>query len=114
MDSIFATESSSGSNPNMGTDPTRMPTYTKVVDSLPLNKRQTRIMGWETKYKTEWRWRFIQFNDGKRERFVVETSYQSCDGQRMYLNKFGSWVESTVDSIYDNYVTEVYYYYSMS
>lgn len=85
-------------------------TYTNILETIPDNKMEKRLDNWKNKYKTEWRWRFLKFDD----RHVVEISYiDSTSSKRLYFNKFGEWVTRDVPIMYDQYIDKVYYAYTV-
>lgn len=84
-------------------------TYTVVYDSIPDHTNSVPIKGWEKKYLVEWRWRFLQSDDRK----VVEISYQNKNNERYYMSKYGEWVKRNIPDIYDKFVIEEYYYYTI-
>lgn len=83
-------------------------TYTMILESIPETKTKEKLDNWKKKYKTEWRWRFLTFNNKK----VVEISYSDHRDKRYYCDKTGNWVLYNVSDIYDPYVTEIYYVYT--
>ncbi len=86
-------------------------TYTNVMEIIPEGYVTERVLNWSKNYKTEWRWRFLKFNN----RFVVEVSYlNSCNVlDRYYCNKYGQWINNVdADTNYDKYVVEIYYVYT--
>lgn len=85
-------------------------TYTNIKEIIPDNYLTKQINFWHDIYKTEWRWRFLKFNN----RHVLELSYVNADdcNNRYYCNKFGEWVNNIVVSPeYDKFIDEVYYVY---
>lgn len=62
------------------------------------------------KDKIEWRWRIFKFPHKNNE--VIEISFKKASENRLYINKFGDWVESNVDPIYDNFVVRCFYHYT--
>lgn len=84
-------------------------TLTNIIDVIPKNYTTIPIKGWKSSKNTEWCWRILEFNDRK----VVEISYMKNDSdKRTYFNRFGEWVERTIDQVYDKFVTATYYYYT--
>jgi len=86
-------------------------TYTELINNIPKNSVKTPIEGWQSKYTTEWRWRFLKFIEDKVMRHVVEISYMKMDGPRMFLDEYGEWIEKEIDPVYDRCVQEAYYVY---
>jgi hypothetical protein len=86
-------------------------TYTNIMESIPENHYDKPLKFWNKKYSTEWKWRFLRIKNNKVERYVVEISYTK-NGKQFYFNKFGEWVESKVDSVYDQFVEKEYYVYT--
>jgi hypothetical protein len=85
-------------------------TYTSILESIPENKVNNPIQNWQTKYKTEWRWRFLKFDN----RHVVEISYLDRNSNvRMYFNKYGKWVNESVAKVYNQYIDKEYYAYTI-
>lgn len=85
-------------------------TYTNVLETIPDDSYEERLNDWRKKYKMEWRWRFLEFPNG---RLTAEISALAFDeDQRLYFNRHGQWVKRVVDPIYDSYVKKEYYYYS--
>jgi hypothetical protein len=84
-------------------------TVTCVLNTIPNQAVTDRLTNWKQSMKTEWRWRFLEF-DGRR---TVEISYETADSdKRLYFNKFGEWVERNVPTEYDKYVIQTFYYYN--
>jgi hypothetical protein len=84
-------------------------TYTNILQTIPPNKVTDRNIELLNNGKTEWRWRFLKFEN----RFVTEISYLKKDmSNRLFFNKNGQWIEREIDPIYDEYVVETYYYYT--
>jgi hypothetical protein len=76
-------------------------------------------------HMVEMRWRFLHIpvehlnmtptknNKGdKTVQKIVEMSRKKPDSPREYLNKQMKWVISEVDSLFDQYVTEQYFFYT--
>lgn len=86
-------------------------TYTSVIESIPENKLEKPIPEWQTKYKVEWRWRFLK--DGQRH--VVEISYVDKKNikDRLYFNKYGQWIKQNIGPEYDQFVVKEYYVYTL-
>jgi len=84
-------------------------TYTDIINNIPdgyLNKRNEKLL---KNCKCEFRWRFFKLPNDK---FSVEISkYYPNNNKRLYFNKFGKWVEDTLDPVYDEFVDKEYYYY---
>ena len=59
---------------------------------------------------TEWRWRIFEIPTKKNQ--LIEISYKKPTENRMYTNKSGDWVESTVDEKFDEFVIMEFYAYS--
>lgn len=88
-------------------------TYTHIMESIPENYLEQSINNWKSKYNTEWRWRILKFFNDKKEKHVVEISYMKANSnKRIYFNRFGEWVERTIDPIFDQYVIKQYYVYN--
>ena len=108
---VFVTQS------EMDTDISGKLTYTCILDSIPENKLDKPITDWQKTYKTEWRWRFLElyyeFGDTTRKKTVVEISKQTGN-KRLYMNRYGDWVERTVDPVFDKFVIQEYYVYTSS
>ncbi len=96
-----------------------MITYTEFIDSIPADRHEVPIIDWQKHYKTEWRWRFLKFPVGSRDgresdRHVIEISYVNASSpNRVYLNRYGEWVERKVDSIFDDYVAKSFFVYTV-
>ena len=85
-------------------------TYTDVMEAIPKNSLKISLNNWQSDYQTEWRWRFLKFNDDKK---VIEISYiNNKSNKRIYYNQLGKWVERYLDPIFNQYVIEQYYYYT--
>jgi hypothetical protein len=95
-------------NSELSDDMTGRITVTSVLNTIPKQAVTNQIADWKQTMKTEWRWRFLQFDDAQS----VEISYETSDGKRMYFNKFGEWVERDVPDDYDKYVIKTFYYYN--
>lgn len=83
-------------------------TVTNILEMMPGDTLKKPIPNWENEYKTEWRWRFLDLTPEKQ---VLELSYIT-NGQRLYFNRYGQWVERNIDPIYDKYVKDEYYFYT--
>ena len=84
-------------------------TYTNILNIIPDGSMKQQLNNWEKKFKTEWRWRFLKFDN----RSVVEISFIKNDNiKRVYFNRYGKWVEREIDPLFDKFVDEVYYYYT--
>jgi hypothetical protein len=87
-------------------------TYTSFLETIPHDKRENPLLNWKNKYKTEWRWRFLLLK-GDKNRDVIEISYiKNNSDKRIYINKYGVWVERVVDPIFDQFVKQQYFYYT--
>lgn len=66
--------------------------------------------------KVEMRWRFLHLpfkrNDETRVKKVVEISRLRPNKPREYLTKHLTWVTTTVDPLFDQFVVESYYCYA--
>jgi hypothetical protein len=80
--------------------------YNDVKAVIPKNSLLIPIDENSRSNKIEYRWRFIEFNGNKS----VEIS-RSIDKNREYINKEGEWVKRYIDSKFDKFVKESYYYY---
>jgi len=89
-------------------------TYTNIMESIPENYLEQPIINWKQKYKTEWRWRILKFStENEEKKYVVEISYMKYNSnKRIYFNRFGEWVERTIDPIFDQFVIKQYYVYN--
>lgn len=88
--------------------------FSNVMETIPTDARTEKLpyKTWKNKYKSEWRWRFMDFDNGKSS---VEISYITPNNpSRLYYNNKGEWVERDISSVYDDYVSKTYYYYSTS
>jgi len=84
-------------------------TVTCVLNTIPEQAVTDRLTDWKQKMNTEWRWRFLEFDDRK----TVEISYETSDSdKRLYFNKFGEWVTREVPIEYDKYVIKTFFYYN--
>ena len=84
-------------------------TYTNIIETIPDNKIETQLTNWKKKYKTEWRWRFLFL----KNKDVIEISYlKNNSNKRIYFNRYGQWVERTIDPIFDLFVKKKYYFYT--
>lgn len=108
QNSIFISQSS-GSNDISGKI-----TFTNIMNVIPKDSYEKPIDNWRKENKTEWRWRFLEIpNDKKNIRKVIEISYMNSDSnKRIYFNRYGEWVERNVDPIFDRFVKKQHYYYS--
>ncbi len=82
-------------------------TYTNILETIPKKSQKQPTPDWKKDYSYEWRWRFLEM----KGKYILELSRQDRDDNRMYFNKYGEWVKKKVNSLYDNYVVEEYYYY---
>lgn len=62
------------------------------------------------KNKTEWRWRLFKFPD--RDNKIMEISYNKPNEKRMYIDKYGKWINSEIGNEFDKFVTDQYYTYT--
>jgi hypothetical protein len=114
--SIFMTTNSVNTNTNNSVfmttnseDISGKITYTSILETVPENRRETSLDNWKSKGKTEWRWRFLEFEN----RSTVEISFmKSISDQRNYFTKQGSWIIRDVPKEYDDYVVKQFFYYS--
>ena len=84
-------------------------TYTNILETIPNNRSDIPLDDWRSKNKTEWRWRFLEFNN----KSTVEISYLKYNtNQRQYFAKSGSWITRQVPNVYDDYVVKQFFYYS--
>ena len=89
-------------------------TFTNIMNSIPENKVDKPVKNWQDKFGTEWRWRFLKIKTiDNKEKDVVEISYQKKNSpKRIYFNRYGSWIETMVDQLYDQFVVKEYFVYS--
>ena len=82
--------------------------YENIIKSIPYPYYLEKQV--DKKDMIETRWRFLKINNKN----VVEISRKKPNEQREYLtnNTNSDWVKKDVDSVYDNFVIEKYYYYS--
>ena len=105
-DNIFVTQEELSKN----TDLSGKVSYTNILDTIPNNCEKKPLLDWQKNWKTEWRWRFLKFEN---DRIIVEISYLLCNkNKRIYFNKKAEWIETYIDPVYDEYVIDEYYYYS--
>jgi len=85
-------------------------TATSILNTIPKNATTKKLDNWEKDMSTEWRWRFLEFNNKR----TVEISYlkNKPNSERLYYNKFGEWVRRDVPEEYDEFVIKVFYYYN--
>jgi len=84
-------------------------TYTDIVKTIPNGHVYEQITDWKNKYKTEWRWRFLDLDEHRR---VVEISkIDNNTTDRLYYTN-GEWYKRDIDAIYDNCVVKLIYYYT--
>ncbi len=83
-------------------------TRTCILDTIPKTATNEPIEDWEKTNNTEWRWRFLEYNN----KMIVEISYRNKNKNRMYCNKYGKWVERDVPKDYDKFVVKEFYYYN--
>lgn len=90
--------------------------YKSIISTIPVNSYSEPQL--DKSDKIEIRWRFLNIplnsNNGQNIRFknVVEISRKKPNGNREYINKNMKWIETTVDSSYDEFVSKQYYYYT--
>jgi|SRR5271170_4016200 len=84
---------------------------TLVLETVPKNSLDKALENWEsttTKYNTEWRWRFLEFDNNLK----IEISYKIKNSPRVYCTKSGDWEIRDISEIYDKYVVSSHYYYN--
>jgi hypothetical protein len=79
-----------------------------IRDTIPKDSYKTPQVELR-KNKIEWRWRFLKIN-GKE--YVEMSSLLPNKSDRTYANQFGKWKEKNIDPEFDQYVTEIFYYYA--
>jgi hypothetical protein len=86
-------------------------TYTDILGTIPPNSSEfpKESNEWKNNKLTEWRWRFLQFNNFKT---VEISSLKYNNNTRLYFNNKGNWVYRTVPKVYDDYVIKEFYYYT--
>ena len=88
--------------------------YSNVMETIPEKSTHIKLSykEWSRKFKYEWRWRFLEFEN---DISVVEISYISTNSSvRLYYNNKGEWVERDIQNVYDDYVSKTYYHYTNS
>jgi len=85
--------------------------YEQILKTIPEGSHTEPQMQ-DSNTKIELRWRFLNIPINGQIKKVVEISKQEPNKQREYLNKYQKWVTQTIDPIFDQYVTQQYYYYS--
>ena|SRR3989304_6673604 len=83
-------------------------TMTTIMDTIPKDHLKKPLENWEKEFNVEYRWRFLEFPNNKN---TVEISYTKKGEERIYFNRKGEWVKREVDPIYNQFVTDSYYYY---
>ena len=84
--------------------------YQQVKESIPTDSQTTPLKNWNILNKMEWRWRFM---DLPNERHIVEISRMTPFSiNREYVKSNGEWVFRNISCVYDDYVTEQYYFYT--
>lgn len=78
-----------------------------LTESIPVNAQSSPDDNL-AKNNVEWRWRFIKINNKE----FVEISHKKPNSARLYINKFGDWVERKIDPEFDKYVAKQFYSYS--
>lgn len=79
-----------------------------VLNSIPKNHvliRNNELL----KIKAEWRWRIFKFPTKKNE--VIEISFKNPNKKRLFINKFGEWVETEISKEFDPFVIKEYFCY---
>ena len=97
-------------SPEQNINPTSEKSLSKknIFDNIPQNAQK--IENPELRQtKTEWRWRIFSFPHKKNE--VIEISFQKPNNERLYIDKNGNWIPYNLDNIYDQFVTDIFYYY---
>ena len=85
-------------------------TYEEIKQSIPKEASTKPKQDWVDLGMMEWRWRFLTL---PMDRKVVEISrISSFSSHREYVKENGRWVNRKVPSVFDDYVTEEYYYYT--
>lgn len=80
--------------------------FKKIIPKSYSNKKNDKLRN----HMTEWRWRIYNINNKK----YTEISMMEPKKKRLYLNKYKKWTEENIEPIYDKYIIQEYYYYSIS
>ena len=90
-------------------------TMTNIMEIIPPGSIKEQIKDWKKIYTVEWRWRFLEFDADGDTRKIVEISrirYNQDEKNRLYFNRYGQWVNRTIDPIYDKCVTSQLFFYT--
>ena len=80
--------------------------YASIMETIP---KGSYLFPQNIDNKIEIRWRFITIPNNKQH---VEISRRKPGCKREYINKKWEWIETDVDSIFDQFVKKEYYYYA--
>lgn len=84
-------------------------TKTTILEMIP-DRTVKYDKDWRKKKLTQWKWRFLTIN----QKPIVEISYKRwySNSSKYYIISNNKWLTRIVDPIYDQFVTDVYYYYT--
>lgn len=84
-------------------------TKTTMLETIP-DRNIKYDKNWRNKKLTQWKWRFLTINN----KSIVEISYKKWNSNtsKYYIKHTNSWQNRIVDPVYDQFVTEIYYYYT--
>jgi len=82
---------------------------TNIFEVIPENATNKPLDNWRERCKSEWRWRFLKFNN--KQSVEISCLHYNTD-KRLYINKKGEWVHRKVDPIFDKFVIKEFYYYT--
>lgn len=84
-------------------------TKTGVLETIP-DRNIKYDPEWRKKKLCQWKWRFLTIN----QKLVVEISYKKWNSNKSYyyIKNENKWLTRIIDPVYDQFVTEIYYYYT--
>lgn len=86
--------------------------YDQVKQSIPDDAQTTPLTNWVFLNKIEWRWRFMVLPDKPDHRIVEISKMTPFSINREFVKPNGEWVFRKISGVYDDYVTEQYFYYT--
>jgi hypothetical protein len=80
--------------------------FEEIIKTIPKNSFKNEQLN--LKHLTEWRWRILNIKNKK----FIEISYNEPNADRLYLDKYNSFIKENIDPLYDKFVVDIFYYYT--
>jgi hypothetical protein len=81
----------------------------EVVNTIPKNCLKQKNLEL-AKTKIEWRWRIFKIPEHSTNE-LVEITKKTPNEERLYINKYGDWINYKMDDNFNKYVVNEYYVY---